>query len=122
MGREPAGPLSRDLVNPCRAMTALQPTRSAASWMGPAHRSAGAPRAKTVAALDRAFQDIPARADAALRTDGAGSRRDRQDDATALFRVRDAIETRTCRDATGRVRLTPLAGAVVGSVWFARRD
>ena len=76
-------------------------------------------------ALARSGQPLPrddrAAADAALRTGGAGSRRDRQDDATALFRVREAIETRTCRHATGRVWLTALAGAVVRSFWVARR-
>ena len=105
--------------------------------MGQAHSSAGSPRAALVATLDRAFQEFTARAEPALRSGAAGSRGDQQADAAAVFRMLEAIETLTRRDAaaaqqtaarveqlaatTERVLLTAIVGAVVLSIFVAWR-
>ena len=125
--------------DPLAARRAFDEPRAAflRDLMGQVHSSAGSPRATLVGSLDRAFQDFLARSETALRAGGAGSRNDQQGDATALFRVLDAIETLTRRDAaaaqqtaarveqlavtTERVLLTAIVGAVALSIFVAWR-
>ena len=87
--------------DPLAARRAFEEPRAAflRALMEQAHSSSGSPRATLVVSLDRAFQDFLARSATVLRAGGAGSRSDQQGDATALFRVLDAIETLTRRDA-----------------------
>lgn len=125
--------------DPLAAQRAFDEPRAAflRALMEQAHSSAGSPRATLVVSLDRAFQDFLARSATALRAGGAGSRSDQQGDATALFRVLDAIETLTRRDAaaaqqtaaraeqlaatTERVLLTAIVGAAALSIFVAWR-
>lgn len=105
--------------------------------MGQAHSSAGSPRAALVATLDQAFQEFAGRAETVLRTGVGGSRADQKADSLAFFRVREALETITRRDAaaaqqtavrveqlaatTERVLLTAILGAVVLSIFVGWR-
>ncbi len=105
--------------------------------MGQTLGSVGSPRATLVAALDEAFRSFTARVEPVLEGGGAGSLTDQKRDAAALFRVFDAIESLTRRDAaaaqqtaaraeqlaatTERVLLTAILGAVVLSIFVAWR-
>ncbi len=103
--------------------------------MGQSASSAGSSRAAPVTALDQAFQQYSESAGRFLRGGGAGSLEDTKQDATALYRVFDAIENLTRRDAaaaqqtaaraeqlaatTERVLLAAIASAVLLSLLVA---
>ena len=103
--------------------------------MGQAHSSVGSSRALLVAALDQAFQAYVDGAEQSFRAGGAGTLVETRENAAALFRVAEAIETLTRRDAaaaqqtaarveqlaaaTERVLITVSAGAVLMSILVA---
>jgi signal transduction histidine kinase/HAMP domain-containing protein len=125
--------------DPLAARRAFEAERSAftAQLMGQSATSVGTPRASLVAALDRAFEDYAAAAERVLRAGGPGSLAQVTLDATALFRVMEAIENLTRRDAaaaqqtaaraeqlaveTERVLLAAIVGAVLLSLLVAWR-
>ena len=161
-----AGSLSRDLVANYRAIVACQQMRTSATLMTSAlsppqlsdadrktfedHRSAfhrelmaqsqasaGKPRARLVAALDAAFQELSEEGTRQIRAGGAATMADMQSRNAALIRVLQAIEKLTQRDfeaakqaaarvetlstGTRSVMLITIAGGVVLSLVLAWR-
>jgi len=107
----------------------------AGQLIGQSMGSVGSPRATLVTALDGAFQDLVKHAEPVLRGGGGGALSDRSHDSTAVFRLLNAIEILSKRDAaaaeqtaarveqlaatTERVLLTAIVGAVVLSLFVA---